>query len=397
MDIEISVNNTISNTDILRRMLDSFERDQHAKVELQVFDWSEAWAEFMKISLYGHGPVISETGDTWMGSLMARQSLRPFRKNELENIGGASVFLNEMWQSCIDFDNETVVAIPWSLDTYLVYYRRDLLTKAGVEEETAFSTFEDFTQTLDKLQASGVEVPLVVPTKGNSLSTLHNSSSWVWKMGGDFISPDGRRVLFTDPKTIAGLREYFSLSRFLTPAARGLDDADCNNSFVKGEAAIILRNPTMLNDIQGGNMSSELVENVAMTVQPGIPFVGGSNLVIWKHIPPEQEHLAVDLIRYLTTSEALITLFRKTSVVPARLETLKQIESDPAYAPMIQSFKTGRAYKRIRLWGLVEDKLTLALNTIWQEILTTSNPEIDRILMRNLLPLEERLNITLSN
>jgi multiple sugar transport system substrate-binding protein len=397
MDLEISINNTIDDPEVFRRMLDSFERQMGVGLELQVFDWSEAWAEFMKISLYRHGPVISETGDTWMGSLNDRQSLRPFKENELAAIGGAGTFLDEMWQSCIDFDNKTVVAIPWSLDTYLVYYRRDLLAKARVKEETAFASFEDFTQTLAKLQRSGVEVPLAIPTGGNSLSTLHNTSSWVWEKGGDFISPDGRQVLLTRPKTLSGLREYFSLSRFLPEAVRGLDDNGCIASFINGEAAVTLRNPTMLYNIRHGDMPEDLAAQVGVAVQPGVPFVGGSNLVIWNHIQPSKESLAVALIRFLTSSENLMTLFRETSMIPARLETLGHLESDPTYAPLVQSFKTGRAYKRLRLWGLVEDKLTRVLNTVWHEIFTAPRPDINQILVKNLLPLEERLNITLLN
>jgi len=133
-----------------------------------------------------------------------------------------------------------------------------------------------------------------------------------------------------------------------------------------------------------------------MAAQPGIPFIGGSNLIIWKHIPPEQEKSALELIRYLTSTETMALLFQKTGLIPARLAALDQIESDPLYAPVVQSFKTGRAYKRIPMWGLVEDKLNKALNNIWQKIFSTPTPDIDRIILETLTPLEERLNITLS-
>jgi hypothetical protein len=58
--------------------------------------------------------------------------------------------------------------------------------------------------------------------------------------------------------------------------------------------------------------------------------------------------------------------------------------------------KTGRALKRVPLWGLVEDRLVKALNHIWQTIFATPEPNVDRIIENTLLPLEERLNITLS-
>ena len=41
-----------------------------------------SWAELMKISLYRHGPIISEVGSTWMSSLAGQNSLRPFKLPE---------------------------------------------------------------------------------------------------------------------------------------------------------------------------------------------------------------------------------------------------------------------------------------------------------------------------
>src|SRR5512142_193573 len=101
MDIlEVSINNTIDNPDQLRLLLSDFERKQNVQVELQVYDWADAWMEFIRISLYRYGPSISETGDTWMGSLTSRNCLRPFKNEEIASMGGADVFLGEMWKSC---------------------------------------------------------------------------------------------------------------------------------------------------------------------------------------------------------------------------------------------------------------------------------------------------------
>jgi len=61
-----------------------------------------------------------------------------------------------------------------------------------------------------------------------------------------------------------------------------------------------------------------------------------------------------------------------------------------------QSPKTGRALKRVSLWGLVEDRVVKALNHIWQIIFATPDPNVGRIIEDTLLPLEERLNTTLS-
>jgi len=373
-----------------------FEELQRGKIDVKIFDWSVAWTEFMKINIYQHGPVVSETGDTWMGSLTSRNCLRPFTKDELISIGGEQAFIKEMWQSCIDFDEKTVVAIPWSMDTYLIYYHRDLLARAGVDENTAFANTASFAAALEKLRRAGIQMPIAIPTSGKSNSMIHHASSWVWASGGDFMSDDGRQIFFTKQETLAGLKTYFDLYRFMPPEAQSLDDETCVQAFVEKNAAIAIQNPPFLSSLKNGQWPDQVRENIGLAVHPGTPFIGGSHLIIWSHIPADQEKSAVGLIRHMTSTENLLRQFEETGLVPARLEALNRIESNPVYGPMIQSLKTGRAYKRTPLWGLVEDRLLEAMQNIWHRIFSDPDPDIDLILRSALAIPEERLNLTLS-
>ncbi len=395
MQAEISINQ-ITDLDEVRLILDGFERLHNARLDLQVFEWSNAWAELMKISLYGHGPIVSEVGSTWMSSLAGQNSLRPFKPQEVASIGGKDNFLSESWQCCLDLDEVKTLAIPWTLNTYLVYYRRDLLEKAGIDESSAFTTVANLHHTLESLRKLGLEMLIALPTCNNSVGVLHNASSFVWDKGGDFIMPDGKKVCFSDPNTLAGLREYFSLHKFMTPAARNLYDDACTRAFLEGRTAITFRSPDLLSLARGGNVPKEVSENTSIAIQPGIPFIGGSNLVIWNHVPAVQETLALELVRYLTATENMMTQFQKAKYIPANLEALDRVELDPTYSPLAQSLKKGRALKRVPLWGLVEDKLVKELNHIWQKIFAVPDPNIDQIIQDTLFPLENRLNITLS-
>jgi multiple sugar transport system substrate-binding protein len=395
MQFEISINH-IPNVEEMVSLLNTFERQRNVKIDLLMFDWSNSWTELMKISLYGHGPIISEVGSTWMSSLAGQNCLRPFKPIELAAIGGADKFLPESWQSCVDSDGETTLAIPWALNTYLTYYRRDLLAKAGVDETSAFTSVENLVHTLESLRKINVDMPIAIPTTGNSVQVLHNASSFVWKAGGDFITPDGKRVLFSSAETLAGLKEYFSLHQFMTPAARNLYDDACTNAFLEGKSAVTFRSIDLLSQTKNEQTLKVVSQNTGIAVQPGIPFVGGSNLVIWKHATPAQESVAVDLVRFLTSTENMMIQFQKARYTPANLDALNQVELDQTYVPLTQSLKAGRALKRVPLWGLVEDKLVKALNQIWQTIFASPEPDVEQIIKNTLLPLEERLNITLS-
>jgi multiple sugar transport system substrate-binding protein len=395
MQLEMSLNQ-INDLNEIRQILNGFEQQHNLNLDFQVFEWSNAWAELMKISLYGHGPVVSEVGSTWMSSLAGQNSLRSFKLNEVSSIGGMSKFLSASWHSCMDLDGEKVLAIPWTLNTYLLYYRRDMLAAAGIDEASAFTSFENLHRTLESLRKANPEMLIAIPNSGNSVGELHNASSFVWDKGGDFITEDGKEVSFSDPKTMAGLKEYFGLHRFMPPAARNLFDDGCSNAFLEGRTAITLRSLDLLSLTRNPNVPREVSQNTGLAVQPGIPFLGGSNLVIWNHVPPVQEALAVDLVRFLTAPDIMMTEFQKAKYVPANLEALNQVEMDPTYLPLTQSLKQGRPFKRVPLWGLVEDKLVKALNNIWHKIFAAPDPNVEQIIRDTLLPLEDRLNITLS-
>ncbi len=169
----------------------------------------------VKTALYGHGPDVSEIGSTWIGNLIAMNALRPFDLPELYKLGGEKVFLPASWQSGQVPDEAIVYAIPWLADTRLIYYHRSALEKAGLDAGTAFDSPAQLSATLQRLQDSGC-APWVMCT-ATPRRLLQEAASWVWSAGGDFVSADGKRILFDQPEALAGLKAYFELGRYLTP------------------------------------------------------------------------------------------------------------------------------------------------------------------------------------
>jgi multiple sugar transport system substrate-binding protein len=396
-NLEISLNYSSDNCEeVLADLTAEFEKQTDTHASIHWMNWGEAWTEFMKISLYRHGPVVSEVGNTWTPSLSASNSLRSFKEKEFIFFGGKGAFLDEVSKSCVDPDTGNIVAIPWTLGTYMLFYRRDLLEKAGIDETTAFTTMENFYQTLEKLQQSGLKHPFVVSTEGQTLGTVHNIASWIWGAGGDFFNTKGNAVIFSSPETRAGMRQYFELHRFFPERGQRAEGITCWELFLNGEAAITLYNQAYLFNIEHGQIPPELIGKIGATVPPGVPFIGASNLVIWKHVPLNQENAALQLIQFMTSSDFLMPQFERTGVLPARLNALNRIES-PLYAPAIEALKKGRSFPHVRLWGLVEDKLAVSLNQIWSVLFDNPKADVEKTIAEILDPLEERLNLTLSS
>jgi len=384
--------------DDLQPVLDQFEAQHRVHVRLRILDWETAWAELVKIALYSHGPDVSQLGTTWVSNLMAMNALRPFTTAEITSLGGPAVFLPSTWQTGALAGDKQVWAVPWLADTRVLYYRRDLLAKVGVDEATAFQTPARLAETLERLQAGGVESPWVVPTR-HTLITVHNLASWVWGAGGDFVSADGRRTAFNAPAARAGIRDYFALHRYLSAAARGLGPSQCDLLFREGKAAITLSGPWtwLIGVIRQRSAAPEVLENFGLAFPPGTPFVGGSSLVVWRHTP--MASAAVELVRQLTSARVQTSYPPHMGQLPVRLDSLATLAAgeNPFYRLLAEGFKTGRSVRAISTWGLVEDKLSLTLTELWGDLLADPSQDLDAALDKHLEPLAKRLDLALES
>jgi multiple sugar transport system substrate-binding protein len=228
-----------------------------------------------------------------------------------------------------------------------------------------------------------------VPT-GFTHTTLLNISSWVWAAGGDFISPDGKATRFMEPASLAGMATYFRLGRFLAPEVRRLSGLEPENWFLQErETALTISGAWLFNQAQEQEAEGKRID---AAVPLGASFVGGSNLVIWKY--SRDPEAALKLIRFLTRTQAELFYCPRIGLLPARAAALGQppFSIDRFWQTAVRGMQTGRSFPAIRLWGLVEDRLTSAFYAVWTEVLAdpTANPEA--ILVRHLSPLAARLD-----
>jgi multiple sugar transport system substrate-binding protein len=272
----------------------------------------------------------------------------------------------------------------------LLFYRRHLLSQAGIDEDLAFHTAGALNHTVSELQTNGIQVPWTVPT-GLTHTTLLNITSWVWGAGGDFISPDGKLTLFSQPAALAGIRAYFALGRFLAPSVRHLNGLQPDDQFLKdSQTAMTISGPWLFNQV-----GPELAAQLGVALPPGASLVGGSHLVIWKHCP--QPEAALKLIQFLTGTPAQIAYGQHVGLLPVTLEALSAppFSTDPLWQLAIRGVKTGRTLPVTRSWGLMEDRLTSALSAIWTETLNTPDPDLEIAIAKRLEPLARRLDLVL--
>ncbi len=375
----------------LRADLDQFEKAHGLEIAFQELDYSTGWSDFMRMSIYGGNPDASEIGTTWINDFASMNTLRPFSATEVKNYGNAEAFVPGVWRSGTSLG--VVWGIPWLTDISLVCYRKDLLSKAGINEENAFQTPEAFEQTLQRLQDAGVASPWVVPTR-RSYINVHNLSMWVWQAGGDLVDIQNKVVLFNEPRVRSAILSFFNLYRFLSPEMRNLEEREADAAFISGKVAVTISGPgSIINSIL---QMPEAANNLGLAIPLGCSYTGGSSLIIWQK--SDQTAAALEMIEHLTSKE-FQTLFPKSiGLLPARLDSLESfpLPHPSLYPVVLQALKTGRSLPNLGLWGLIEDRLANAIPNLWEEILATPEPDLEALYDKHITPLANRLNITLS-
>jgi multiple sugar transport system substrate-binding protein len=375
--------------------LAEFESKSRIKVREKHLLWKNAWQDLLQVALYFNGPDVSEIGTTWLGSMIGMEALRPFSPLEVKNLGGAQAFSTASWESCHEPGEAQILAIPWYLDLRLVYYRRDLLHEAGIEESTAFRTSDNFLATMQRLQAYGFATPLAMDILGESPRVVHNLASWIWEEG-DFRSHDGRKLILKEPETLDSIISYFKLRKFLVPDTYGLEETHANQAFLEGRAAAVISSERLYLSLKAGRtqVSSNDLENIGIAPLLSAPYLGGANLVIWRHTV--HDTAAIELIHFLTDPATLKSCFEQYQVIPARTEVLDilPLAHDPYYSIFQRAIKTGRYIPGFYRWAGVENRLNETIHQIWADLLADPDFNLKDEIPNRLINLANRLERT---
>jgi multiple sugar transport system substrate-binding protein len=180
------------------------------------------------------------------------------------------------------------------------------------------------------------------------------------------------------------------LIKYLSPSARNLDDHGMHAAYRRGEAAAVLTGTWLQ-----GSLTPEVAALTQHAAPPGTPYLGGSQLVIWKHARPAAPAMA--LVHYLASADVQQHFTETTGLFPTRLDMLSHetFQQDPFFQRVTKSLKQARAFPAFPLWGLVEKRLTEAFTTIWAEILSAPKPDVHAIVDRHVFDTARRLNATL--
>ena len=395
-----AMGDTTEEIEELIRLLKEFDERFNTKTKVRRLSWKDAWQRLLTVAVEGKGEDVSQVGSTWAPTLAALDSLRPFSESEVRSLGGPLRFVPAAWQTVQLEGRGEVWAIPWSVYTFVIFYRRDLLERAGVDESTALTTPEAMRETFSALQSAGIP-PWTIPINQNYLDLPHIASSWVRAYGGDFFGPVGRSPEFNTPHARKGMVDFFELYHFIPAELCGLDyDACLEEFFRNGKTAVMVAGLEAYSDALIENILPETQRDlIGVAALPGVSWIGGDHLVVWKTVrfDTRKENASLELIRSLTSAENQARLFREARILPSRLDAYAELEFQPeGMRPVLEKIlQTARPHPPARLWRRTESMLVDMLCVIAREVLDSPTLDVQQIVERQSADYEKRFSLFL--
>jgi multiple sugar transport system substrate-binding protein len=194
----------------------------------------------------GQLPAMTAVRAINVARLAARNVLKPFSAEAMAVLGEdiASDFPEDLWN--VGMYKGERYSFPLDVHPLVMYYNKDLLAAAGVEEPGAEPwTREEFEDALSKLEASGV-TPL-------SLCTAFQAAAlWqalIRQYGGSLTDEAGTTATYNSEAAVKALERIKELRDKYTPEVSGTGDPEVN-VFKQGEAAITFHGPWWISDLQ---------------------------------------------------------------------------------------------------------------------------------------------------
>jgi multiple sugar transport system substrate-binding protein len=265
--------------------------------------------------------------------------------------------------------------VPWFTEARSIYYRKDVLDKAGVDEATAFESWDSFRSTL---QAIKDKVPGIQPfgTPGKkAFDLVHHVMPFVWDAGGAELSEDNTKSTINAPEAVEGVQFFADLVNdgLADPAQLERDGTQVENQFKGGKIAVWMGGPWVLASIprdDDTNWVPAARNNVGVAPMPAGPngdaftFVGGSNLMMFESSKNKNE--AWELMKFLSQDQVQTDYASLLGMFPARVEPQQSYgESSGAnFESVFQAIQQGRTYAPIPQWGAVENAYKVRFGTI---------------------------------
>jgi multiple sugar transport system substrate-binding protein len=239
-----------------------------------------------------------------------------------------------------------LTALPWFIDSGMLYYRKDLLDELGTK---APETWNDLVDTAKKLNASG-KAKFGFLWQGKQAEVLVcDLVSFIGSNDGTILQPDGKTVAIADDAAVEAVQLMHDLIKKyqVTPEdVLSWDEEPSRAPFTSGQAAF-LRNWSYVFKVAQDGSTSTVVGKVGVVPLPHFPnkksaaCLGGYQYGV--NASSKNKDAAIEFVRWMSSPETQLRFATTLGLCPTRASVLDdpQIAQEQPFMPQLKSVFIG--------------------------------------------------------
>lgn len=389
--------------EIVQELTREFERQNPAiRVDVQQIPWSAAHEKLLTAYVGRSTPDLAQLGNTWMAEFAALKALEPLGAwIESSSAVDSSAYFPGIWETNV-IDGEPF-GIPWYVDTRVIFYRRDILARAGYSSMPL--TWDRWREAMESTKE------IVGPEK---FAIFLPANEWTQPVilglsaGSTLLMDNDTRGGFSEPAFRRAFDFYLDLFRKdLAPSVGNNEVANLYQEFARGYFAMYITGPWNLGEFRR-RLPEELQDHWATAPlpgpdvsTPGVSLAGGASLVMFRG--SRHKEAAWKLMEFLSRPEQQLSFYRLSGDLPARREAwadagLKADDKIQAFWEQLQRVApTPKIPEWEQIAARVQERAELAVRggASADEALALMDRDVERILeKRRWLLKHDRLSAT---
>ena len=261
-------------------------------------------------------------------------------------------------------------AVPDYSNADLLYYRKDILAKAGKQPPRTWAQLQQLAETVAPEYGLYGYAGTFAPYEGLTV----NFAAAVQSAGGSILSPEGTKVTVNSAKALQGLEFLVNGFRhgWIPRVALSYEEESAQNAFASGKFLFLDNWPDVYAALSAPGPQNKVYGKFGIAALPGpdgmgSSSLGGANLAISAY--SQHQRTALDFIKYMTNLTNERQMLEKGSFPPVwtRLYTDKSLIRSYPYLPVLeQAINSARPRPAITNY----DQASLAISSTVYEALT---------------------------
>ncbi len=346
--------------EVVQQLVPAFEaRNPGVRVRVQQIPWSAAHEKLLTAYVGDALPDVMQLGNTWLPEFVAVGAVEPLDAR----IAASPTVRADAYPSGVLEPNVldgTTYAVPWYVDTRVLFYRADLLRAAGVAAPP--KTWDDWVDALTrvKARAGATAYAILLP-----MDEWQTPVILAFQRGAELLRDGGRFGNFTSAPVRAALAFYLDLfQRDLAPRAGAAQVANLYQDFARGYFAFYVTGPWNIGEFER-RLPPELADAWATAPlpgwdgdTPGVSVAGGASLAIARRSP--NADAAWRWIEFLSEPAQQVAFHALTGDPPSRSEAWHDpsLRDDPRLAAFAIQLAHVRATPKVPEWERIASALT---------------------------------------